>query len=146
MLLHPLRHQQRKCNCLTCMSIQFCFHLSSFSIHLLHSHAKSMPHFPEVSNAASEIMSLPTRERDQEHQEPNNQHQRPHPPTQNDTERASRLRTQTRRRRYLVLNPSYFDGSNLEQAGRSTSIFPFPSISSRPSACLHKRSSSQSMP
>jgi hypothetical protein len=71
-----------------------------------------MPHFPEVSQEVPENMDLPTREREQEHSD-----QRPHPPSTNDTQRASRLRVQTRRRRYLDLNPSYFDGSNLEQAG-----------------------------
>jgi hypothetical protein len=71
-----------------------------------------MPHFPEASQEASGVTNIATREREQEHND-----QRPHPPTTNDTQRASRLRIQTRRRRYLDLNPSYFDGSNLEQAG-----------------------------
>ena len=75
-------------------------------------HTTSMPHFPEASGQTSGTMELPTREREQEQ----SNDQRPHPPS-NNTERASRLRIQTRRRRYLTLNPSYFDGSNLEQAG-----------------------------
>lgn len=72
-----------------------------------------MPHFPEVSHRTSSTVELPTRERQQEQSIDH----RPHPPTTNNAERASRLRIQTRRRRYLTLNPSYFDGSNLESAG-----------------------------
>ena len=78
------------------------------------SYTTKMPHFPEAPAETSDMMELPTRER--EHDEPNDQ--RPHPPATNNVERASRLRIQTRRRRYLALNPSYFDGSNLEHAGR----------------------------
>lgn len=74
-----------------------------------------MPHFPEASHQTSGAMELPTRER--EHEEHSDQ--RPHLPTRNNPERTSRLRIQTRRRRYLVLNPSYFDGSNLEHTGPS---------------------------
>jgi len=77
------------------------------------SYALNMPHFPEAPQETSDMLELPTRER--EHEEPNDQ--RPHPPAANNVERASRLRIQTRRRRYLALNPSYFDGSNLEYAG-----------------------------
>lgn len=72
-----------------------------------------MPHFPEVSPQTPSTMELPTREREQEELVD----RRPHPLTTNNAERASRLRIQTRRRRYLALNPSYFDGSNLEHAG-----------------------------
>jgi hypothetical protein len=72
-----------------------------------------MPHFPEASSQAASTMELPTREREQEELVD----RRPYPPTTNNAERASRLRIQTRRRRYLALNPSYFDGSNLEHAG-----------------------------
>ena len=72
-----------------------------------------MPHFPEASHqSSSSTMELPTREREEDHTD-----QRPQPATTNNAERASRLRVQTRRRRYLDLNPSYFDGSNLEHAG-----------------------------
>lgn len=72
-----------------------------------------MPHFPEISPQTPSTMELPTREREQEVLVD----RRPHPLTTNSAERASRLRIQTRRRRYLALNPSYFDGSNLEHAG-----------------------------
>jgi hypothetical protein len=75
-----------------------------------------MPHFPEAPQEAPRSMALPTREREQEEQND----QRPHPPSTNTAERASRLRIQTRRRRYLALNPAYFDGSNLEHAGPSS--------------------------
>jgi len=68
-----------------------------------------MPHFPETTHQ----VELPTRGREQEEQND----QRPRPTTINNDERASRLRVQTRRRRYLALNPSYFDGSNLEHTG-----------------------------
>lgn len=72
-----------------------------------------MPHFPEVSRQTPSMMELPTREREQ-----GELVDRPlHPPTTDNAERASRLRVQTRRRQYLALNPSYFDGSNLESAG-----------------------------
>lgn len=70
-----------------------------------------MPHFPAASQDMSSTLDLPTRQREEHNEE------RPHPPATDDVERASRLRVQTRRRRYLTLNPSYFDGSNLEQAG-----------------------------
>ena len=75
-----------------------------------------MPHFPQLSQELSETMTLPTRERESEH---SNNSRSPQPPTTNDTnaQRTSRLRVQNRRRRYLELNPEYFSGSNLEQAG-----------------------------
>lgn len=72
---------------------------------------EAMPHFPPISQDASGTLDLPTRQRDEHNEE------RPQFSTTDSTERASRLRIQTRRRRYLALNPSYFDGSNLEQAG-----------------------------
>jgi hypothetical protein len=75
-----------------------------------------MPHFPQPSQEVSETMTLPTRERESEHSDS----RRPQPPVANDNEnaqRASRLRVQNRRRRYLELNPEYLSGSNLEQAG-----------------------------
>jgi len=74
-----------------------------------------MPHFPEATRQASGTMELPTHECEQEQED--HIDQRPHPPTTNNDERTSRLRVQTRRRRYLALNPSYFDGSNLEHTG-----------------------------
>jgi hypothetical protein len=73
-----------------------------------------MPYFPEATHQTSGMMELPTRYREQEERND----QRPHPPTTDNAERASRLRIQTRRRRYLTLNPSYFDGSNLEHTGQ----------------------------
>ena len=73
--------------------------------------SEAMPHFPQASQDAANTLNLPTRQRE-EHTE-----ERPHPSTTDNAERASRLRVQTRRRRYLALNPSYFNGSNLEQAG-----------------------------
>jgi hypothetical protein len=78
-----------------------------------------MPHFPQPSQEVSEKTAPPTRERESEHSD--DHARRPQPPTTNDTtaQRTSRLRVQTRRRRYLELNPDYFSGSNLEQAGRS---------------------------
>lgn len=79
-------------------------------------HTTNMPHFPEASHQSSGTMELPTREREREEHSDH----RPHPPSTNSAERASRLRIQTRRRRYLALNPSYFDGSNLEHAGPSS--------------------------
>jgi hypothetical protein len=76
-----------------------------------------MPHFPQPSQEASETMTPPTPERESEHSD--SDIRRPQPPTTNDTnaQRTSRLRVQNRRRRYLELNPEYFSGSNLEQAG-----------------------------
>jgi hypothetical protein len=74
-----------------------------------------MPHFPQPSQEVSETMTLPTRERESEHGDS----RRPQPPSTNDNnaQRSSRLRVQNRRRRYLEMNPDYFSGSNLEQAG-----------------------------
>lgn len=74
---------------------------------------EAMPHFPQISQDAHNTLDLPTRQRE----EHNEECPHPHPSTVDNAERASRLRVQTRRRRYLTLNPSYFDGSNLEQAG-----------------------------
>jgi hypothetical protein len=74
-----------------------------------------MPRFPQPSQEAPEATALPTRERENEHSDIH----RPQPAATNDTnaQRTSRLRVQNRRRRYLELNPDYFSGSNLEQAG-----------------------------
>jgi hypothetical protein len=77
-----------------------------------------MPHFPQPSQEVSDTTALPTRERESQHSD--SDLRRPQPPTTNDTnsaQRTSRLRVQNRRRRYLELNPDYFSGSNLEQAG-----------------------------
>ncbi|KAM0712037.1 hypothetical protein Q7P37_011131 [Cladosporium fusiforme] len=74
-----------------------------------------MPHFPQVSRETSQSVGLPTRERMPSQEEIT---RRPHPTPANDAQqqRTTRLRVQTRRRRYLDLNPQYFSGANLEQA------------------------------
>lgn len=90
-------------------------HRTVTGLHAPHLYAETMPHFPQPSQEVSETLTLPTRERESDHSES----RRPQPSTTNDNnaQRTSRLRVQNRRRRYLELNPDYFSGSNLEQAG-----------------------------